>query len=251
MKKILLSPLLFLFALNIYSQENNTERNLEVFQKKFESGVDFIARGTEPFWGLDLDFKNSAVWILADDMKEVVFNNPKKIRNKSKDTLRFVAKNSKEKIKIEITRKACSDNMSDLVYTHSVKVTIGEKVYNGCGYYLYDTRLHDIWVLQNFKGKEIDKNIFAGELPRIEPKPLEEKFVGFAGCNNMFGNVFFKGNSISFNSIASTKMYCELTNKFEQEFLSMLQKKMKYKIENNKLTFSRKGKPVMVFKKID
>lgn len=74
--------------------------------------------------------------------------------------------------------------------------------------------------------------------PTIIFNTKENKISGFAGCNRYNGNFTKKENTITFNGIISTKMYCQ-NMPVEKEFLTALSKTTSYKISENKLVFFR------------
>jgi len=120
----------------------------------------------------------------------------------------------------------------------------------GCGQYITDYRLHDIWVLEVLNGRKISKVDFSKEFPKMEIYAKDNKFIGFSGCNQMNGSLFFEKGKLRFTNIASTKMMCEPANK-EAEFITALQSSNKYLIENNRLILSNSSEVKLIFKKID
>lgn len=73
---------------------------------------------------------------------------------------------------------------------------------------------------------------------------------GFAGCNRFFGPVHVHGDSISFADLASTRMYCEQTQKLEDQFLDALRTARTFTLGNGQLVLSN-GKELAVFRKVD
>ena len=74
----------------------------------------------------------------------------------------------------------------------------------------------------------------AGKIPTIVFDLTTKKFQGNTGCNNMGGNFYTSGDSISFNEqILMTKMACPGYN--EQGFIESLTRTNRYKIEKGSL----------------
>ena len=121
---------------------------------------------------------------------------------------------------------------------------------NGCGEYVTDYRLHDIWLLEELNGRKITKVDFSKEFPVLEIYAKENKFLGFAGCNRMNGSLFFEKGVLRFTNLAVTKLMCEPTNK-EAEFITALKMSNKYQIENSRLILSNSSEVRMIFRKID
>jgi heat shock protein HslJ len=120
----------------------------------------------------------------------------------------------------------------------------------GCGKYITDYRLHDIWVLEELNGYKIFIADFQKELPRIEIHAAENRFMGFGGCNSISGSLFFENDLLKFNNITSTLMACAENNK-EDNFVKALQSSTTYSIKNNRLTLSNPSGKLLVFRKVD
>ena len=86
----------------------------------------------------------------------------------------------------------------------------------------------------NYIVEKINTNIELKVKPSLIFNLDENKVSGFAGCNRFNGNFIKEGNTIKFNQIISTKMYC--TNmKIEKSFFNLLSNTVKYKILDGKL----------------
>ncbi len=71
------------------------------------------------------------------------------------------------------------------------------------------------------------------------------KISGFAGCNQYNGSFIKKDNTITFNGIVATKMYCKNIS-VEENFLKALSNTVSYKITENKLLFLDKSDTVLI-----
>ena len=92
---------------------------------------------------------------------------------------------------------------------------------------------------------------FQKELPRIEIYAEENRFIGFAGCNEISGSLFFENDLLRFKDVTSTLMACAESNK-EDKFVKALQSATTYSIKNNRLTlFNPSRGKLLVFKKVD
>lgn len=105
------------------------------------------------------------------------------------------------------------------------------------------------WVLQTLNGKEILKEKAGSVIPFIEINQKDGKLFGNTGCNDLYGNSNVSGNEITFGNVGMTKINCS-DAEYEIDFVSAVKSGvLKYKIENNKLTFSKNDKVIMVFVK--
>ena len=145
---------------------------------------------------------------------------------------------------ITLKEQECKDDISGEVSGFRVEVMLRKatdkefKVYNGCGIYLKDERLHDIWVLQMLNADKLIPKDFSRGLPVIEINLRENKVSGHDGCNGISGSIKTHGNHIIFGNLMSTLMACpdmELSSRFTQ---ALSGKKLRFDIvENNLLLF--------------
>lgn len=229
--------------------------NPSFYQEKFLRGVDFFARGNEPNWTLEMGFQtvfsfksmyDSSITVTAVEGKKAM----------DADVMRYYSKDQNNELAITITKQPCQDNMSGEQFDCNVKIEIKKpneknyQTYNGCGRYLYDYRLNDIWVMETISGFELKKEELMKGFPTFEFNLKEMRFGGHAGCNNLFGKIELKGNQIKFGNIAATMMACPDMN-IERAVIDALNlKSFAYRIENMKLTLENKSIK-MIFKKVD
>lgn len=221
---------------------------------KTEPGVYFKASGTEPFWSLTVSekmikFKTPGDSILTPHA-EPVYAQDANVKS-------YLLHTELAEVKIHINQGECVNTMSGMVSPYSVTVehkkgraTEFTKV-EGCGEYITDYRLHDIWVLEKLKGSEVSKEDFGKELPYIEINSGANTFFGTTGCNRINGQLFFEKNKLRFVKVATTKMMCKSDGKKEQEFLEALNSTVSYSIADNRLTLSNPDDVLLVFKKVD
>jgi len=215
----------------------------------------FKAQGNEPFWSLEISA--NAIQFKGVE-KENYFNAPhvEPILAMDANVKMYNATTEKGALRITITQKDCVDSMSGINYNYSVtvEITFGNQkaatIYNGCGAYSIDYRLHDVWVLEELEGKKMLPEYFLGDLPMLEINSKMANFSGFGGCNRIRGSLFQERETLRFTNVLSSKMACDTKNK-EDLFLKALQSSITYKIENNRLYLSNPDGIKLVFKKID
>jgi heat shock protein HslJ len=92
------------------------------------------------------------------------------------------------------------------------------------------TTLEGAWQLQAV----LPSDTATGKIPTLVFDLKSKKFQGNTGCNNMSGNFYTEGDSLSFNEqILMTKMACPGYN--EQGFIESLTKTDRYKIDKGVL----------------
>lgn len=213
----------------------------------------FVATGTEPFWSLEI---SEAVITFKTPSDSIIFTHTNPILAQDSNVKRYNVETASSKMTVQISQVECTNAMSGKISPYSVTIDMKKGVdaelqkLEGCGHYVTDYRLHDIWVLETLNGKTITKTDFSKEFPLMEIQAAENTFSGFTGCNRMNGSLFFEKGLLRFTNVATTRMMCEPSNK-EDEFLKALQSSTTYFIGNNRLTLSNPSEILTVFKKID
>ncbi|WP_233621907.1 META domain-containing protein [Flavobacterium agrisoli] len=216
----------------------------------------FKAGGNEPFWNIEIANNQILFTSLIEGFEKVQFDHVDPIRVMDANVKTYRLKNNDVSLNITISQKECSDTMADKVSSYSVRADIKkntEKEYqllNGCGNYIADYRLHDIWSLDYLKGKKVTSENFAKQKPYIEINNAENTFMGYAGCNTVNGKIFTENKLLRFTDVITTLKMC-LPNNEETAFLQALQSATAYKIEQNSLTLSNPSGDLLVFRKVD
>ena len=225
------------------------------FQKQFESGIDFLASGNEPFWALEINFDSSMSFKTPE---AVLFTAPVPEPSRAMDAnvLRYAAASADGNLIVQIQQQPCENDMSGekMEYRVSVDLKTGNAPqvhYQGCGRYLNDYRINDIWVLESINGKGFDATGFSKGAPRLEFSLREKRVIGQAGCNEFSGAAEIQGKKIKFGMFRSTKMACEQLT-FERNFMNLVNNQtVGYSIAPGKLTLQLNKDSVFVYKKVD
>lgn len=235
--------------------KETVEMNSQHYQEKFVSGIDFIARGNEPNWTLEIDLEKSMSFATMDDIK---VNTPavEGIKAQDSDVTLYRAKTDSGELVITVIRDNCEDNMSGEKFSYKVRVEakksadVSYKTFEGCGKFLYDMRLYDIYVMEEMTGFNLKKEKLMKGMPTFEFNLTDMRFGGHAGCNSLSGSINVVGNKITFGSLMGTLMSCP-NMKIEKAVVEALnQKTVTYNIDKMKLTLIS-GKTKMVLKKVD
>lgn len=254
MKKVLLLCVLAAVTLSCKSvavkNSNMKETTSQTTSDEEDLTVYFKATGNEPFWGLKIGKDKTVFTSLIEGMESISFKSVEPIRAMDANVKMYKLNNGKTSATVTIQQFDCQDSMSGEKSPYTVKVEINGKTLNGCGKYITDYRLHDIWVLEELNGKKVSLTDFQRELPRIEIHAAENRFMGFGGCNSISGSIFYEKDLLRFSNMVSTLMACAPGNK-EDEFTKALQSTITYSVGNNRLTLSNPSGKLLVFKKVD
>lgn len=260
MKKVLLLCVLTSVMLSCkpvaVKNSNTKETTSQTTSEEEDLTVYFKATGNEPFWGLKIGKDKTVFTSLIEGKENLVFQSIEPIRAMDANVKMYKLSNSTASATVTIQQLDCQDSMSGIVSPYKVSIEIKNnkdtdfKKIEGCGKYITDYRLHDIWVLEELNGWKVSLTDFQKELPRIEIHAADNKFMGFGGCNSISGSIFYEKDLLRFSQVVSTLMACAPGNK-EGDFVKALQSTTTYSIGNNRLTLSNPSGKLLVFRKVD
>lgn len=251
-----LAKMYHLYPEDMKKETSTQEPNPNFVIKKFEEGTDFYASGNEPSWSLDMDFEKNIQFTTMDGL---VYNAPavKGVKAADRNVTRFRAVTESGEINIQIFEKSCSDTMADKKFENEVRVefkTSAEKDYKtftGCGDYVPNFRLHDIYAIREVDGMIVNPQDYTKNAPNLEINATENRVFGHDGCNSFRGGIKFKPETLVFMPLASTMMACIKNQEISHKIGQVLKGEVQYKFEDNRLAFYRQNKKVMVLQKVD
>ncbi len=129
------------------NQDSIDEKN-ESLQMTF---IDFKATGNEPSWVLEIDFDKRMHFKSLNHPEEIITPVPKPDIAQDIPVERYRALTEMGELIVTIVPDTCMDNMSGEKFPFFVTVDVklsNETDYTefkGCGRYLLDNRLHNIW----------------------------------------------------------------------------------------------------------
>jgi heat shock protein HslJ/uncharacterized membrane protein len=224
--------------------------------ENLEKGIYFRANGNEPDWSLKISENDIEFTSLKPGFESLKGAHVDPIRAMDANVKMYRVATAKGSMNIQIQQQECINTMSGDKSAYTVRIEIvkdksGDSTnFNGCGSYITDPRLHDIWVLEKLNGEKVSLTNFMKELPNLEINSSTNQFMGFAGCNRMNGTIFFEKGLLRFANTITTRMACGENNK-ENVFLNALQSTTTYKVENLRLTLTNPSGVELVFKKVD
>jgi heat shock protein HslJ len=222
--------------------------------ENLEKGIYFRGSGTEPDWNLKISEKTIEFTSLKTGYEALSGDHVEPIRAMDANVKMYRVETKAGQMIIQTMQQDCVNAMSGDKSAYSVRIEFQKdnKSTNlsGCGNYITDSRLHDIWVLEKINGENVTVADFTKELPNLEINSSANTFIGFAGCNRMNGSIFFERGLLRFTNLITTEMAC-LGNNKEAVFLKTLQSTTSYKVENLRLTLTNPSGNELVFKKVD
>jgi len=216
--------------------------------------VFFKALGTEPFWGIEIS-NDSIKFTSPEKENEIAFVYSKPKKAMDANVVSYEVKKDSLELKFTIQQGKCSDGMSDKVHNYTVKASLkrgtqDEILLNGCGNYIIDYRLHDIWALEELEGKKINPDDFKKGVPNLEIYAEEARFSGMAGCSQMGGKLFSEKDLLRFTDVFTTEMICD-NDKTENILIKALQSTTRYELKNGRLYLFNPEGTKAIFRKVD
>lgn len=226
------------------------ERNPDVFQERFDRGIDFAATGNEPFWSVDIDFDGSIHFKHMDGAELIV---PTPRGEKAADVTRYAVSGDNGAIIVELIRQECTDTMSGFIseFVTRVEVTLpgAEPVtYEGCGQYLFDLKLDGDWQLVRINETNLDSADFMKGLPQLSFDLSQKRVYGHTGCNNISGSIEVKGQRIAFAPMIATKMACP-GMEFEYDYLKWFTGSVPYQVKDTRLHLMVSSDSTFIYQK--
>ncbi|WP_210521697.1 META domain-containing protein [Hymenobacter terricola] len=219
-------------------------------------GVDFVAMGSEPFWSLELTNQGKMRFRTVAGADSLIVPLPAPNQAADAAVLRYRALTAAGELTVTIAQRPCPNNMSGEVLPYTVTVQArtaaqpATREFAGCGRYLGDYRLHDIWALESIDGQAMDAAQFAKDKPYLELNLTREEALGFAGCNGFGGSLTPERAGLKFGTLRGTMLACPALA-FERKFLGALSgNAFTYRLENRRLTLENRANR-LVFKKVD
>jgi heat shock protein HslJ/uncharacterized membrane protein len=210
----------------------------------------FTAAGSAPDWHLEVSVSGISLKTNGDSI-----NAPHAEPDRAMDAnvKRYRLKTESAEMLIVIKQEPCTPATAeqlpyrvDIEYGHSAEASM--QSLQGCGAYVMDYRLHDIWALESLNGNEV--SVPEGlERPVMEINHKTGEFIGSASCNRMGGKVFFEPGLLRFTNVITTRKMCP--GNLEAEFLKALQSTTRYTLGDNRLRLTNPSGTELIFRKVD
>ena len=214
---------------------------------KMMAGVDFTASGND--WFLDIDFGKEIVFAQGKDTMKFHFEKVMETQKGKLTTYQFAA--ASKEIVISVSTDKCKASKNVTASGNKVTVDVNAKQYQGCGNYLPDYRLNNIWQVKTIGGKELMKLYSSKNQPVVEFHLSENTVMGNTGCDEYSGNIAFGKHKIIFGKLTGDHDDCKDANP-EKIFKKALAKNtLSYVFEEGLLKLYKNKELVMVLKPVD
>ncbi len=173
------------------------------------------------------------------------------------NVIRYRSISKSAELIIQLSNEACTDNMSDNSFRYRVTVDYKSpgmkdyQTYTGCGNYVPDIRLNDIWAVIQLDGTTLDPHNFKKGVPTIELNLAKNSLIGFDGCNRFRGSFEVTDNQIIFSNLAGTRMACPNMKISDRIAAAISGKQLRFTLNNGRLILSKNNKIVITLKHVD
>lgn len=216
------------------------------------TGVDFIAHGNNPAkWNLEMDFDNNFVFSSSDHTDKIITLPvlPQKIADAAGET--YFSSKGNQRMDITLMDGDCTSMMTTNPFVKSTTVKIGETAYTGCGNFLYNFRINDIWILDYIDYEKQYENQYPKGIPRLEFNLAEKKLTGSNGCSEIECHLEMRGNRIQFSHFFSPYSECENTRTAKIFWEYINNKLVEYYFKEGNLVLYLSNDQRLIFRKAD
>ncbi|MCA6073791.1 copper resistance protein NlpE N-terminal domain-containing protein [Fulvivirga sedimenti] len=222
--------------------------------RQYREGIDFYATGNEPFWNVQMDF-DKFIKFTRMGGPEITLPPVEGIRAQDANVILYRGETETGSLDVTILQQSCTDNMSGAQRPFKVRVrykTGDDEDFTeleGCGNYVANPRLHNIWAVVSVNDVALDPEQYTGGIPRLELFTAEGRVLGFDGCNTFNGSFYEKDQQLYFSALMSTLMACmDIPDSQVPALLSS--KRFDYAFEDGMLVLTR-GNERVVLRNID
>ena len=227
--------------------------------EKDQRGVDMIIVSKDNDYIIELDLEDKFFLInnVNNESKIEVSVPASEIELSDKLGLfRYIAKDDDSSLTIQFQKTPCVTNFFRKM-PYAVAVDYTDKVleetttFYGCGEYVPDYNLHNMWQVTSFKNMPLSETDFVTDFPVFELNMTTKMVLGTDGCNRVSAEIILEHGKIGFGLFSGTRMACARMEVGEQITTAMSSQMFDYELEDNELTLLQDGKEVLVLKAID
>tara|TARA_B100000508_G_scaffold141026_1_gene145247 strand:- start:17995 stop:18768 length:774 start_codon:yes stop_codon:yes gene_type:complete len=201
------------------SSNDNTSEDAELISKKLS---DFYAEAPDSSWILRVQFDSKVYF--EDINKGLKFSGDVDELHVAQgaDVVGISAKSNSHILRLSIDIVDCGNNGKNVDVMLRNKDKKDGTNYSSCGYYRGNPKLHGVWAVEAIDQKALNADKFPKDIPHFEINLETKHFGGFAGCNQVNGQMKFEYNKMNIAPLASTKMYCADVSDIENKILNIL-----------------------------
>jgi heat shock protein HslJ/uncharacterized membrane protein len=216
---LMLIPFMLAFVASGPAERNNTmtaneQQGNDSWYQLYGQGIDFAAMGREPSWTLKID-KEKFIEFTTSSGIRITVPPVEPIRAQDANVLLYRGTSESGSLEVTINQSDCQENKNvrRLPFSVRIRFKAGKDTefteVKGCGNYIANPRLHNIWVIDTWNGEKLSSTDFPNGLPRLELFTTEGRVLGFDGCNSFKGSFYEKDSLLYFSPSTITLKACK------------------------------------------
>ena len=219
------------------------------------SAIYFRANGTQPVWNMDIAEDQITFSSSVAGFEQFILPHAEPLRSETGNIKTYKVKSKEAEFEIQVFDQLCQNPNSNERFPYTVSVSVKRvndktpTIFNGCGLYAPDNRLHGRWTIETIKTVNVPDSLFTSKKPYLELAVDGSYFTCFAGCNMVTGRLFFERSVLRFTDLITSKETCEHIE-IEKSIISALQFTTQFAILRDELTLSNPSATTMKLRKV-
>lgn len=197
------------------SQDNPREDQWLSLQEKYadkrHEGISFYAFGENPNWEITIDEQNVLLFSSQSEFGDFNAPDAEGLQPQDLNAMIYGAKTDQGSISVMVFTDSCTTGKGEkLPYRLSISGKKGEgslAEFKGCGLYLNNPALHDIWALRSWSGLTTNERIDPSAYLEFNMKT--QRLYGNLGCGEIEGNFTPMGSNIKIYGLNYRNKPCE------------------------------------------
>ncbi len=228
---------------NLFTQNSLIEKD--------KSGIDFIMVSRDNDYLVELDFDGDFSVLNLHDNTVFSVAAPAVELSDNPSLFRYISENAENNLAIQFHKTQCKTEFNrgmdyELSVDSTNKQSKTSKTFYGCGEYVPDYSLHNIWRITELNGELLLETDFVRDFPFFELDMTTKTVLGNDGCNRVSADIIIEHQKIGFGLFMGTRMACVKMEKGDEITTALSNQMFDYVLEENRLILSQDGKVIMV-----
>ncbi len=222
------------------------------------SPTSFKSKSNDGLWSLTIDDANQ-LHFKGTDSASLDFGSTDVSKAQDAKHVRYRSVSEEGELIVTLSEGDCKHEEHKTPPSHSVLIELkrsGESDYTefkGCGSFVPDFKLHNIWTLVAINGEDLDvSKLNSNGAPIFEFFSKEGRISAFSGCNNFNGTFYIaEPGVLQLGMFMGTRMMCEnmgIEDLLNQKFFG---KRLSYELTHMHLSLSTSAGDSIKLKKIN
>lgn len=190
------------------------------YADKREEGISFYAFGENPFWEMTIDDQDGLMFSSQSEFGDLNAIEVEGMQPQDLNAMVYGAKTDDGTISAMVFTDSCiTDKGEKLPFRLSISGKKGKgslAEFKGCGLYLNNPALHDIWAVKGWSALSANKHIESGSYLEFNMKT--QRIYGNLGCGEIEGSFTPMGDKIKIYGLDYRNKPCEINGSGKELF---------------------------------